>query len=41
MNSINGWCYEQVCLRKTFKLAQMLLENLLIARVSGSLLFRN
>jgi hypothetical protein len=29
----NGWCYEQVCLRQTFNLAQMLLANLLIARV--------
>ena len=32
----NEWCYEQVCLRQTFNLAQMLLANLLIARVITS-----
>jgi len=37
----NVWCYEQVCLAKMFKLPKMLLANLLIARVSGSLLFGN
>jgi len=34
---VNGWCYEQVCLAECSNLAQMLLANLLIARVMLSL----
>lgn len=37
----NVWCYVQVCLVETFNLAQNLMANLHIARVSSRFLFTN